>query len=232
MNAKVQAVEAVQSALDVLRGALETRNAMFDRVREIAAKAERLAPIQNTVEEAQAALDAILQEDAMRLQEWADAGASGEPPAVDTKRREAASRALADAKQRLAASGDVKASLDRAILAANERLRDHGKVLAAALTDVLGEEAMRAVEGMRKTSLALLRSEAHFLTIREQMQGLADQAHTNGDDRTSRAFGSWLAQIDHANQITVEERAKAATDGRLKATTRLDKLKAGEFPND
>lgn len=233
MNAKAN-IQAVPTALDHLRAALATRNELGARSSEITAKIERLAPIEAEVALAQANLQEVMATEQQKLRAWADKGAKGEPPAVDSTAREQASRKLADAKARMDASGPVKGSLSDEVMAINTQLQQHRYVIGDALMDVLGEEALRAVEGMRKTSMAVLESEARYFAIRQQMQSLRDQLlnDANGNVSTvARSFGNWLQAIADADKLSGEERQQAVQSGRTHSLARLEKLQAGEDPD-
>ncbi|MBD8873870.1 hypothetical protein [Rhodanobacter sp. DHB23] len=233
MNAKAN-IQPVPTALDHLRAALTTRDELGKQSAELMAKIERLAPIEAEVALAQSHLQDVMAAEQQKLQTWADKGAKGEPPAVDSAAREQASRRLADAKARLEAAGAVKGSLTDDAMAINVQLQQHRYVIGTTLMDVLGEEVLRTVEGMRKTSLAVLESEAAFFAIREQMQsirdGLADDANGN-TSMVARSFGDWLQAISLASNLSAEERDQAVRSGRTRSLDRLEKLQAGEDPD-
>jgi len=233
MNAKAN-IQAVPTALDHLRDALATRDELSSQSNEMAAKIERLAPIEAQVALAQANLQKILDEDADKLRSWADEGAKGEPPAVDSAAREQASRRLADAKARLEAAGQVKGSLTQDMAAISAQLQQHRYVIGNALMEVLGEEALRAIEGMRKTSMAVLESEAAYFAVVEQMRSLRDQMPDDSNGNTSsvaRNFGNWLQAMSEANKLSDKERLQTVQDGRARSLARIEKLQSGEDPD-
>lgn len=233
MNAKTN-IQPVPTALDRLRAALATRDELGKQSSEIMAKIERLAPIEAEVALAQSSLQEVMAAEQQKLQAWADKGAKGAPPAVDSAAREQASRKLADAKARLEASGPVKGSLTDDLMAINSQLQEHRYTIGAALMDVLGEEVLRAVEDMRKTSLAVLESEAAYFAIRQQMQSLSEQMQNNANGNTSvvaRSFSNWLQAIDQSNQLSQEARQHAVQAGRARSLARLEKLQVGEDPD-
>lgn len=233
MNAKTN-IQAVPTALDHLRAALATRDELGKQSSEIMEKINRLAPIEAEVALAQAHLQEVMAAEQQKLQAWADKGAKGEPPAVDSAAREKASRRLADAKARLETAGAVKGSLTEDVMAINEQLQQHRLVLSLALMDALGEEVLRTVEGMRKTSLAVLESEAAYFAVVEQMKSLRDQMPTDTNGNTSavaRSFGNWLQAITDANKLGAAEREQAVQAGRTRSLERLGKLQSGEDPD-
>lgn len=233
MNAKTN-IQAVPTALDHLRAALATRDELGKQSSEIMAKIERLAPIEAEVALAQSSLQEVMASEQQKLQAWADKGAKGAPPAVDSAAREQASRGLADAKARLEASGPVKGSLTDDLMAINTQLQQHRYTIGTALMDVLGEDALRAVGEMRGASLAVLESEAAYFAIRQQMQSLSEQMPNDANGNTSavaRSFGNWLQAITDANRLSNEERQGAVQAGRTRSLARLEKLQSGEDPD-
>ena len=233
MNANTN-IQAAPTALDHLRAALATRDELDKQSSEIMAKIERLAPIEAEVALAQAHLQEVMAAEQQKLQAWADKGAKGEPPAVDSAAREQASRRLADARARLETAGAVKGSLESDLEPINKQLQDHRYVIGVALMDVLGEEVLRTVEGMRKTSLAVLESEGAYFAVVELMSSLRDQMPNDANGNTSvvaRTFSHWLQAIEAANKLSPGERNQAVQAGRTRSLARLEKLQSGTDPD-
>lgn len=234
MNAKAN-VEVVPTAADRLRAAHAKRAELGAVSSEVQQKLEKLAPLEAAVAQARADLEQIEQADTEALRAWIDKGGEGTPPSGNAPAREAAARKLAAAEARLKASRQVKGSLEDQLLAANTELRDFTSSLRGAEIDVIGEEAMRAVEEMRKTSMAILESEAYFLAVRSCLQQLRDSVAggPHGNDcppRVARSFSDWLDRISESNKLSNEEREQAARSGYQKAEQVMNQLLAGEDP--
>jgi hypothetical protein len=102
--------------------------------------------------------------------------------------------------------------------------------------DVLGEEALRAVESMRKASLGVLETEAYYLHVRQGLQAIRDAVSatdSNGNTAVpARQFSEWLDRIAALNQLSFEERQRAEEAGSLKAQQAIEHLLAGEDPKE
>lgn len=222
-------LQPVPTARDHLLAALSTRDELGKQSSAITEKLDKLTPIAAAVDEAQAELQKLLQSESQKLQEWADGGAEGNPPAVDTKARETASRRLADARARLDASGMVRSNLEAELVPINNQLRELGESITGHQMDVLGEAAIRAVEDMRRASLELLRTESAFLAIRQTMQAIRDRANDGSPARVN--FSHWLDRISELNRLSDEERIQASQAGHQRSMARIQHLQAGEDPD-
>jgi hypothetical protein len=89
------------------------------------------------------------------------------------------------------------------------------------------------MEIMRRTTLALLRSEAYFLTVRQKIQFVRD-AEAGGPygGNCSPAFNllvdQLLTRIAEANRLTTEERTQANEEGSRDAQQATEQLLAGK----
>lgn len=232
MNAKAN-VEVAPTAADRLRAAHAKRAELGAVSSEVQQKLEKLAPVEAAVAQARADLQQIERADADALRAWIDKGGEGTPPGGNTAAREAAARKLASAEARLKASKDVKGSLEDQLLSANTQLRDFAPALRAAEIEVIGEEALRAVEAMRKSVLAMMESEAYFLAARNCLQQLRDSAASDpyGIDcppSVARTFSELLDRIFESNKLSDDEREQAARSGYQKAEKVMNQLLAGE----
>jgi hypothetical protein len=232
MSAKPN-IAAVPTALDKLRAAHRKRAELGAASTEIYAKIQRLAPLTAGVAAARAELQQVEEGDARALQGWIDRGASGSPPAADAAAREAAARKLASAEAQLKASAGVKGSLEDQLTAVNSELRDFHSVLRTVEIEVIGEETLRAVEMMRKTSIAVLESEAYYLALRNRLQQIRDEDNGgsyggNLSPAVGVVFSQMLGRITDLNKLSGDERQQAAQAGQLKAQQTMQQILSGE----
>lgn len=217
-----------KSKLEILRGELAIRGKLSERADELLAQINSVAPLEAQLEIAHAKWHAVRDADAKKVQAWIEKGAKGDAPEVDTAARESASREVAKAKAIVEAAGVAREDLAAKWQAVGQEIHEHRFKVGAALMDVLGEEVLLAVEDMRKTSMAVLESEAAFLAIRQQMNSLSDQMKE--DVAIGQSFTRLLFAINKANAITDEERQQVMLNGRKRALARTEKLAAGEDP--
>ena len=95
--------------------ALAEARAARDQAREVmeatAAKAERVRHLADRLEAAQQALNAITAQHAQAVQEWATAGATGQPPQPDANALKLATTEVATARQQSDAAGVAAAAI-------------------------------------------------------------------------------------------------------------------------
>jgi DNA repair exonuclease SbcCD ATPase subunit len=249
MKAKQNTTVAATS-LDRLRAALAERARLGALSDELRQKMEKLAPLEAELETAQAKLREILQADEAALRAWIDAGAKGNAPDTNTKEREEAARKVEAARTRITSIAGVRSDLTKQMQECDAKLGAHGDKLCSAYLDVLGEEALRAVDETRQRSIAVLSAEARYFGVMQNLRSIFESAQDREKNRLGGArfnedghltsptsalnpkFQEWLRVIDDAYKLTDDERQRAAQVGYQTAQKAIEQLLAGEDPKE
>lgn len=96
-----------------LQRIIAARDEILRRSAALGERAARLTALKAERDQAQAEINALMRADAASLSAWAHSGASGKPPAPDTRSREAAVRKLAAAEQSAQSVDAALAELER-----------------------------------------------------------------------------------------------------------------------
>ncbi len=102
---KTATLKVEPSPADLLATARQQRDKARQSIDASAAKAQRVGTLHARLEAAKQALAALTQQHAQAVQEWAAAGASGQPPQPDATALQAAHAELAAAQQQADAAG-------------------------------------------------------------------------------------------------------------------------------
>lgn len=166
MNAQLS---AVPSSMDAYREAAKARDAIVANSGELQARIANLQPLQEKRDTAQAEFDRVMADEAAALAAWAKAGAQGTPPTPDSKARDKAAKALADAEHTLTAAGAAKAELERELFTVNQNILPAQAAVREAMAAVFGDEWLAAC---KRNADALARLEAEHVRLDLLYQGM------------------------------------------------------------
>jgi len=187
-----------------------------------------LAPIDAAVAIAQQDLQAVLDRDAEALSTWVNQGGKGAPPEPNARQREVAARKLSEARTQLATAGAVKAQLEAEHESAASELRRQQEALARVQIDVVGEEAVRSVNLMRKAAAAYLEADYQYRFV---MQSLRSRSGPFGSDSPLTVMvGRWIERISKETDISDAEQAEISRRAQEQTNERLGALMKGQSP--
>lgn len=202
MNAQLS---AVPSSMDAYREAAKARDAIVANSGELQARIANLQPLQEKRDAAQAEFNRIMADEADALAAWARAGAQGTPPQPDTKTRDKAAKALADAEHTLTAAGAAKAELERELFTVNQNILPAQAAVREAMAAVFGDEWLAA---SKRNADALARLEAEGARLNLLYQGMCN-AHSATAGHYANIEREW--QVERLNNPPFNPHIEGAT---------------------
>ena len=177
MKSSTATAERLPTAAEALTAARAARDQARSAMTAAAAKCERVRHLADRLEAAQQGLSAITARHAQAVQEWAAAGASGQPPAPDANALKLATAELAAARQQADAAGIAAAKItaEYSALVAGYPGMQQGVIEAAvpvALAEIHEARAARA-KALDQWNAADARIEVLTQTITRQQQASA-----------------------------------------------------------